>query len=49
MWVRIYDPVKYLGGAWEGGGKAFSVVFFQAFSTLEEGRSMAAESREYKR
>ena len=52
MWVRIYNPVKHLGAAWEGGGKAFSVVFFQAFRTLqeeEEGKRVAAESREYKR
>lgn len=52
MWVRIYNPVKYLRAAWEGGGKALSVVFFQAFRTLqeeEEGRSIVAESREYKR
>lgn len=26
MWVRIYNPVKYLGDSWEGGGKTFSVV-----------------------
>lgn len=51
MWVRIYNLVRYLGVAWEGGGKAFSRVFFQAFMTLQEeceGRSMAAVGREYK-
>lgn len=54
MWVRIYNPVQYLGATCERGGKAFSVVFFPKHlgpgiedeREEEEGRSVTAESKE---